>query len=275
MLNNLSARYEELQTAHQELANRFAMMDEGVVTLVPRIDADLKALDERVDRRRRECDATAKDVELLQRRLDELDPLVNAQEAEIAILHARVGDLERSLEKNRCRCSQKEGKGKGKEVLKVHGSPVLGGPIELVPATSGEESSGSSYVTPPMAGASALSPSDCCDVPKLELIQEDKENNTPRPGIGYYLDEVVAELGNRDEESFSPGNRAIVKAVKTNVLAHRSDIIAVRGQRAVRTLGRPKSLFHPYPTIRRLLGHKFRHESSGDSPSPRSSSEEL
>ena len=65
------------------------------------------------------------------------------------------------------------------------------------------------------------------------------------PGIGWSSTREVSE--EKDEDLvFHRGTATMVKNV-------RDHLGAVRGQRAYRTLGPPKHLFDPYPTVHQFL----------------------
>ena len=135
---------------------------------------------------------------------------------------AQVKNMEGQL----CHC----GKGKGRDVEEGRVS-LLDSPITLGRDINEGSSSDDSYHTPPMAGSSippvssfsssseeqALILYDSRDSTLIKIHEEIVENYRPVPIPSPCLDTAgIARL------------------------------IAVRGQRAVRTLGRPKSTFHPY-----------------------------
>jgi len=100
---------------------------------VSRIDADLTALNERVDRRRRECETNEVVLDLYKARLAELEKLFDAQTVKLA-------ELESRMDTGMCRCG-KDVKGEEKEVVPVEEDipDVLGSPITL-PPTAGSSS---------------------------------------------------------------------------------------------------------------------------------------
>ena len=153
------------------------------------------------------------------------------------------------------RCAQDKGKGKQREV--VPDSPVLGSPIILAQSSDPEESSDSSYVTPPLA---ARSPSVVAlrSVILLQLVEDEQDVPMHPPGIGWSSTQEVSE--EKDEDLvFHSGMTTMAE----NVLSH---LGAVRGQRAYRSLGPPKHLFDPYPTVRRFLesSKQVRHHQVGE-----------
>ena len=78
------------------------------------------------------------------------------------------------------------------------------------------------------------------------------------PGIGWSSAQEVS--GEKDEDLvFHHGMATMVK----NVLNH---LGVVHGQQAYRTLGPPKRLFDPYPTVRRFLesSKRVRHHQVGE-----------
>ena len=160
------------------------------------------------------------------------------------------------MEEVACKCCAQD-KGKGKQRAVVLDSPVLGSSIVLAQTSDPEQSSDSSYVTPPLA---AHSPSIIAlrSVTPLQLVEEDQDVPMRPPGIGWSLTQEA--LGEKDEDLvFHSGMAMIAK----NVLNH---LGAVRGQRAYRTLGPPKHLFDPYPTVRRFLesSKQVRHHQVGE-----------
>ena len=78
------------------------------------------------------------------------------------------------------------------------------------------------------------------------------------PGIGWPSTQEASEEKDEDRV-FHSGMATMAK----NVLNH---LRAVRGQRAYRTLGPPKHLFDPYPTVRRFLesSKRVRHQQVGE-----------
>ena len=222
---------------------------EGLNLAVSRIDADLRELDEHVTRRRRECENNEVVIDLCQGRISELERIIEAQAQTIA-------HLEERMEEVACRCCAQD-KGKGKQRAVVPDSLVLGSPIVLAQTSDPEESSDSSYVTPPLA---AWSPSIVAlrSITPLQLVDEEQDVPMRPPGISWSLTQEVSE--EKDEDLvFHSGMATMAK----NVLNH---LGVVRGQQAYRTLGPPKHLFNPYPTVRRFLesSKRVRHYQVGE-----------
>ena len=119
---------------------------EGLNLAVSHINADLRELDERVTRRRRECENNEVVINLCQGHISELERIIEAQAQTIVRLKERMEELA-------CKCCTQD-KGKGKQRAVVPDSPVLGSPIVLAQSSDPEESSDSSYVTPPLAAQS-------------------------------------------------------------------------------------------------------------------------
>ena len=209
-----------------DLGLRSQFMDEGLKTGFLRVDKDLEALDQRIDRRREECDKTREELCAAEGRIEVLEERSRSQREMIEALMARVENMEGQL----CHC----GKGKGCNVAEERVS-LLGSPITLGRDIEEGSSSDDSYRTPPLAGSSipptssssgsseeqalVLAPSvyDSCDSALIEIHEEIVANHHPVPIPSPCLD-----------------------------MAGIARLIAVRGQRAVHTLGRPKLSFHPY-----------------------------
>ena len=124
------------------------------------------------------------------------------------------------MEEVACKCCAQD-KGKGKQRAVVPDSPVLGSPIVLAHTLDLEESSDSSYVTPPLA---ARSPSVVAlrSVTPLQLVEEEQDVPMRPPGIGWSSAQEVS--GNKDEDLvFHHGMAMMAK----NVLNH---LRAVHGQ---------------------------------------------
>ena len=205
-----------------DLGLRLQMMDEGLKTGFLRVDKDLEALDQHIDRRREECDKTREELRAAEGRIEVLEERSRSQREMIEALMARVENMEGQL----CHC----GKGKGRNVAEERVS-FLDSPITLGRDIEEGSSSDDSYRTPPVAGSSipptssssgsseeqALVLYDSRDSALVEIHEEIVANHHPVPIPSPCLDTAgIARL------------------------------IAVRGRRAVRTLGRPKSSFHPY-----------------------------
>jgi len=135
-------------------------LDTGTRAGFTRVDQDLEALDQRINRRRAECEKMEGELHAAEGRIDVLTERLATQHEMIQDLIARVDSMEGKL----CYC----GKGKAREPLQGV-SPVLGSPLELgheVPEDSGSDTS---YHTPPIASSSAPSSSS-------PIIESDKEN---------------------------------------------------------------------------------------------------
>ena len=85
-------------------------------------------------------------INLCQGCISELESIIKAQAQTIARLEER-------MEVVVCKCCAQD-KGKGKQRAVVPNSPVLGSPIVLPQVSDPEESSDSSYVTPPLTALS-------------------------------------------------------------------------------------------------------------------------
>jgi len=143
---------------------------------VSRINEDLTALNECVDRRRQECESNEVVLDLYRVRLEELKKLFDAQNVKLAELESRI-------DSGMCRCGSNV-KGKGREVVPVEEDipDVLGSPIILPPTISAGSSS--SYLAPPIANElSSIKVEESLVSPLVLMNDEDKENE-PRPGIG-------------------------------------------------------------------------------------------
>ena len=90
-----------------DVALQVDAVDEGVRTAVKRIDEDLEALDQRVNRRRQECERTSAELEAPNGKIAILEERSRSQRLLIEQLIAHVDSMEGRL----CRCD--EGKGKG------------------------------------------------------------------------------------------------------------------------------------------------------------------
>ena len=213
------------------------------------IDADLRELDECVTRHRQECENNEVVIDLCQGYISKLECIIKAQAQTIACLEERMEEVA-------CKCCAQD-KGKGKQRAVVPDSPVLGSPIVLAQSSDQEESSDSSYVTPPLA---ARSPSIVAvqSVTPLQLVDEEQDVSIRLPGIGWSSTQEV--LGKEDKDLvFHRGMATIAKNIQNH-------LGAVRGQRAYHTLGAPKHLFDPYPTVRRFLesSKRVQHQRVGE-----------
>ena len=210
-------------------------IDEGCKGTFVRIDKDLEALDQRVNRCRQECERTEESLQAAEGRIEVLEERSINQRQLIAELMARVDAMEGQL----CRC----GKGKGKEVVEEVPS-ILGSPL-ILDRPMEEVGSDDSYHTPPLAGSSAPS------IPS-SVVESDKEN-FPAFGIGFDPRKVVLVPINEAP----PENTIPIPVREPSIdLLGLDRLIAVRGQRAVRRAGRPKSSFHPYLSCSCPIGER-------------------
>src|SRR6267378_919691 len=214
---------------------------EGLNLAVSRIDADLTALDERVDRRRRECETNEAVLELYKARLEELEKLFDAQSL-------RMAELESKIDMVACRCGSSDENKENEEAVSVLESPII-----LQDSPTSASSSISSYLAPPVANEPSTS--------SLTLVADENQENESRLGIGARI-----ALGRMDRlPGLLSSPREYVREVQAITQEHSADIIGVRGQRAFRSLGPPKSRFRPYSVIPRRSGRKHRCESCRDS----------
>jgi len=139
-------------------------------------------------------------------------------------LMARVDGMEGRL----CCC----GKGKGKEVEKD--VSLLGSPLVLDRSLEEDINSDDSYHTPPVVSSSQPSSSS-------PYQDSDKENVL---SLDIELDTKTTLVPIRD----APPENAVAVLVHEPTLniGGLEHLVAVRGQRAFRSSGRPKSSFHPY-----------------------------
>ena len=186
-----------------------------------RVDLDLEALDGRVNRRRRECETTEAELRLAEGRIELLEERLVSQRGLIEQLMARVDGMEGKL----CRC----GKGKGREVEKD--ISLLGSPLFLDRSLEEGIHSDDSYHTPPVASSSQPSSSS----PHQD---SDKENMSSE----FDMKTALVPIGD------APPENAVALFVREPALNidGLERLVAVRGQRAFRSSGRPKSSFHPY-----------------------------
>ena len=205
-MNNCVEKVDELDCTSN-------VIGAGLNLAVSRIDANLKELDERVTCHYRECENNEVVIDLCQGRISELERIIESQARTIA-------HLEERMEEVACKCCAQD-KGKGKQRAVVPDSPVLGSPIVLGQSSDPEESSDSSYVTPPLA---VRSPSVVAlqSVTPLQLVDEEPDVPMCPPGISWSSTQEVSE--EKDEDLvFHHGMATMVK----NVLNH---LGAVRGQ---------------------------------------------
>jgi len=202
------------------------------------VDQDLEALDQCINRRRAECEKTEEELHVAEGRIDDLTALLATQHEMIQDLIARVDFMEGKL----CYC----GKGKAREPLQEI-SPVLGSPLELGPEVPEDSSSDTSYHTPPIASSSAPSSAS-------PIVESNKENVM----VLYDYRQPLVEIVDCPIENIVP------LPVQEPCLdfAGISRLIVVRGQRATRSQGRPKSSFHPYASCCRIGRRSSSHRSS-------------
>jgi len=131
------------------------------------------------------------------------------------------------MEGKLCHC----GKGKVKEPLREV-SPVLGSPLVLGQEFPKESSSDHFYHTPPVTSSSVPSSSP--------VVKSNKENIM----VLYDSRKSLVEIVNSPKENVM----LLLIPEPTLDFAGISWLIAVHGQCAVHSQGRPKSLFHPYTT---------------------------
>jgi len=136
-----------------------------------------------------------------------------------------------AMEGQLCHC----GKGKGK-VVGEEGPSVLSSPLVLDCSEEGDNTSNGSYHTPPLADSSIPSH------PSPSIAESDKEN-APAFSIGYDPRKITLV----PIEGAPPENAIPLPICEPSLnISGLEQLIAVRGQRAVRSAGRPKSQFHPY-----------------------------
>jgi len=212
VINNQTDTLTKMDSELSDMTLKFDAMDEGVRAGFSRVDKDLAALDDRVHRRRKDAEAVEDKLKIAEGRVSLLEERSWADSDLIEKLFARVEAMEDRL----CHCKDVKGKGKAVEIS----SPgVLGSPLVLDrPLVSSDES----YRTPPIASSEASSSSSgsnkenvVVESPLREIKEEDMEEQLP--------------------VSVSKLDSAGIKR-----------LMAVRGQRAHRTQGPPKSPYHPY-----------------------------
>jgi len=147
------------------------------------------------------------------------------------------------MEGKLCHC----GKGKAREPLQDV-SPVLGSPLDLGREIPEETDSDNSFFTPPIASSSVPSSSS-------PIVVSDKENVM----VLYDSRKPLVEIVDRPIENVVP------LPVREPCLdfAGISQLIAVHGQWATHSQGRPKSSFHPYASCCRI-GRRSSSHRSGD-----------
>ena len=214
-------------------------LDEGVRAGFSQVNQDLEALDQHVNRQRAECERTEEELHAAEGRIEVLTMRLDTQRELIQDLFAHIESMEGKL----CHC----GKGKAREPLQDV-SPVLGSPLDLGREIPEETDSNNSYHTPPIASSSVPSSSS-------PIIESNKENVM----VLYDSCKPLVEIVDRLIENSVP------LPVREPCLdfAGISRLIAVRGQRAICSQGRPKSSFHPYASCCRV-GRRSSSHRSGD-----------
>jgi len=212
-----------------ELANiglEVQAINEGIKTVVTRIDKDLEALDQRINRRRVECEWMEQSLRSALNRIADLERLSHAQSKINDALLKRVDAMEGNL----CHCNQ-DSRGLTQEAP----SSLVGSPLVLGHQVDEGNISDNSYHTPPLAGSSVPS------IPS-SIVEDSNPENSPNVGIGYIPRVPLSNITDGLVENSEP------IPVPTPVLdrAGIDRLITVCGQQAVCTLGHLKS-YHPYP----------------------------
>jgi len=226
----------------EELANlslHHDALDTGTRAGFACVDQDLEALDQHINCRRAECEKTEEELHVTEGRIDNLSALLATQREMIQDLITRVDFMEGKL----CYC----GKGKAREPLQEI-SPLLGSPLELGPEVPEDSGSDMSYHTPPITSSSAPSSTS-------PIVESNKENVMAL----YDSRQPLVEIVDCPIENIEP---LPVQEPCLDFVGI-SRLIAVRGQRATRSQGRPKSSFHPYASCCRIGRHSSSHQ-SGD-----------
>jgi len=201
-------------------------IDEATRASLIRVDLDLEALDGQVNRRRRECETTEAELRLAKGRIELLEERLVSQRGLIEQLMARVDSMEGKL----CRCGK--GKGKGKEVEKD--ISLLGSPLFLDRSLEEVIHSDDSYHTPPVVSSSQPSSSSS--------HQDSDKENMSSFDTEFDMKTALVPIGD------APPENTIALFIREPALNidGLERLVAVRGQRAFRSSGRPKSSFHPY-----------------------------
>jgi len=214
-------------------------LDEGVQAGFSRVDQDLEALDQRVNRRRTEGERTEEDLHVAEGQIEVLTTRLDTQRELIQDLFAHIESMEGKL----CHCR----KGKAREPLQDM-SLVLGSPLDLGREIPEETNSDNSFFTPPIASSSVPSSSSPIVVSNKENVMVLYDSRKP-------LVEIID----------CPIENVVLLLVREPCLdfAGISWLIAVRGQRATRSQDRPKSSFHPYASCC-CIGRRSSSHRSGD-----------
>jgi len=195
-----------------DMTLKFDAMDEGVRAGFSRVDKDLAALDDRVHRRHKEAEASDEKLKSAEGRIALLEERSRADSDLIEKLFAHVEAMEDRL----CHCKDVKGKRKAVEIS----SPgVLGSPLVLDRPLAGSDES---YRTPPVASSE----------PSSSSSGSNKENTV--------AESLLKEI--KDEDMEEPIPVSVSKLDSAGI----KRLMAVRGQRARRTQGPPKSPYHPY-----------------------------
>jgi len=212
IINKQTETLTKMDSELTDMALKMDTMDEGVKTGFSRVNKDLEALDGRVNRCCKDNDLVVEKLRIAEK-IKVLEEHSRTQRDMIEKLITRVESMEDHL----CRCH--EGKGKGK-AIEISSSPVLGSPLVLDRPLAG---SNGSYHTPPVASSPVVSSLSS---------GSDKENVV-----------VESRLIEIKEEVMESTLHVPAPELDFQVVAC---LVAVRGQRAIRTQGPPKSSYHPY-----------------------------
>ena len=219
-----------------DIALEVQAIDEGIKTAVTHINQDLEALDQRINCHHLKCECLEQSLRVALDRIATLERL-NQSLVNDALIK-RVNAMEGKL----CHCNS-ESRGSTPEAP----SSLLGSPLVLDRRSEEDNASNDSYHTPPLAGSSVLS------IPS-SIVEDSKQENLPNAGVGYISCVPLSDISNGLVENFEP------IPVPAPVLdrAGIDRLVTVRGQRAVCTLGRPKS-YHPYPRCCTIGRHSSTH----------------
>jgi len=212
VINNQTDTLTKMDSELSDMTLKFDAMDKGVRAGFSRVDKDLAALDDRVHRRCKDGEAAEEKLKVAEGRIALLEERSCADSDLIEKLFARVEAMEDRL----CRCKDVKGKGKAVEIS----SPgVLGSPLVLDRPLAGSDES---YRTPPITSSEVSSSSS----------GSNKEN--------VVVESLLKEI--KEEDMEEPRQVPVPKLDSAGIKC----LMAVRGQRARRTQGPPKSPYHPY-----------------------------